>query len=62
MTVQPGSRGTEVVPPKDLKLVSSTRLTYTIIEVITVNWLKLGIVDHHSILLLFSPFILDHLK
>ncbi len=37
ITVQPGSRGTEVVPPKDLKLVSSTRLTYTIIELITVN-------------------------
>jgi hypothetical protein len=30
MTVQPGSRGTEVVPPKDLKLVSSTRLICTI--------------------------------
>ena len=31
MTVHPGSKGTEVVPPKDLKLVSSTRLICTII-------------------------------
>ncbi len=30
MTVKPGSRGTEVVPPQDLKLGSSTGLTCTI--------------------------------
>ena len=29
MTVNPGSKGTPVVPPKDLKFVSSTRLMYT---------------------------------
>jgi hypothetical protein len=29
MTVNPGNKGTAVVPPKDLKLVSSSRLIYT---------------------------------
>ena len=29
MTVNPGNKGTPVVPPKDLKFVSSTRLMYT---------------------------------
>ncbi|OBQ34878.1 MAG: hypothetical protein AN485_14900, partial [Anabaena sp. MDT14b] len=44
MTVHPGSKGTAVVPPKDLKLVSSTRLTYTMRHWLTGNWVKQTIV------------------